>query len=59
MDRDEKQIRELMADLSAFCLDHEVTGEYCGKCPFVKYEYCPLNDFYMKCLLAIYNKSIF
>ncbi len=55
MDRDEKRIRELIADLNAFCFDHEVTGEDCEKCPFYKYEVCPLNEFYMKCLLAIYN----
>ncbi len=59
MDRDERRIRTLMDDLSAFCLDHELTGDHCEKCPFAKYEHCPLNDFYITCLLAIYNKQIF
>ena len=55
MDPEEKLVRNLMADLNSFCFDHKVTGHDCEKCPFAKYEDCPLADFYYKCLLAIYN----
>lgn len=55
MDLTEKRVQELMDNSNAFCLDHKVTGDDCEKCPFAKYEDCPLNEFYMKCFLAVYN----
>ena len=55
MDLTKKRTQELMDNLNAFCFDHKVTGDDCGKCPFAKYEDCPLNEFYMKCFLAVYN----
>ena len=57
MDPEEKRVRELMADLNNFCLSHDMIKNDCKKCPFHKYEACPLADFYYKCLLAIYNKG--
>lgn len=57
MDLTEKRIQELMDNLNAFCLDHKVTGDDCEKCPFAKYEDCPLNEFYIKCWFAIHDDS--
>lgn len=59
MDLTEKRIRELMDNLNAFCLDHKVTGDDCGKCPFAKHEDCPLNEFYIKCWFAINDDDPF
>lgn len=55
MDLEEKRVRELMADLNRFCFSHDPTGDFCEKCPFRKYETCPVGEFYYECLLAIYN----
>lgn len=55
MDLEEKRVRELMADLNRFCFSHSLTGDFCEKCPFRKYETCPVSEFYYKCLLTIYN----
>lgn len=57
MDPEEKRVRELMADLNRFCFSHNPIRDSCEKCPFHKYEACPVADFHYKCLLAIYNKE--
>lgn len=51
------RLAEIMDDLDGFCFDHRMTGDDCEKCPFCKYESCPLHDFYIKCWFAIYDGS--
>jgi hypothetical protein len=55
MNLNEKRIWALMNDLNAFCLSHKLTGDDCEKCPFAKYESCPLHDFYIKCWSVIFD----
>lgn len=55
MNSNEKWISAFIGDLNAFCLSHKLAGDDCEKRPFVKYESCPLHDFYIKCWAAVFG----